>query len=266
MTTIWTPSRRIWTPRSRQRGFVVLPAGLGAAGAPRNPNLDKLLALLHFNGADAATTTVDSSPIGRSVSLVNSAQLDDAQFQFGPTSLRLIQASQSACLITAAADLDVGTGDFTIRFWARKASNGAGGSYRRLFQMINGDVVTGLSLADNRPNGNLSWSISTNGSTQNIRSDFDAGAGFGLNTWTHFSIEQFSGSVMLYVAGTRVDSVSLGGVKPFYSSTPWIIGGQSAGPNRTVDGWIDEFEYYKGVALAGGAASYTVPTEPSLPQ
>lgn len=249
--------------RSRQRGFLLNPYRFGSSGES-NPHLDKLKALLHFEGLDGATTTVDSSPVGRTVTLANSAQLDDAQKQFGTTSCLFANASQSYLSMAASADFDVGTADFTIRFWARKSANGANGSYRRLFQTAIGDVVCGLSLADNRPNGNLSWSISTNGTTQNIRSDIDIGA-FALNTWVQFSIEQFSGSVMIYVGGVRKDSVSLGGVKPYFNASyPWTLGGQT-GVNRTLQGWADEFEYYKGVALAGGATSYTPPTVPSLP-
>lgn len=250
--------------RASQRGFLLNPFRYGGGGGGSNPHLDKLKVLLHFDGLDGATTTVDSSPVGRAVTLANSAQLDDAQKQFGATSCLFTNASQSYLSMAGSADFDVGTADFTIRFWARKSSNGAAGAFRRLFQTAMGDVVCGLSLADNRTNGNLSWSISTNGTTQNIRGDLDLGT-FALNTWVHFSIEQFGGSLMVYVGGVRKDAVSMGGMKPYFNgSWPWTIGGQT-GANRTLDGWVDEFEYYKGVALAGGAASYTPPTAPSLP-
>ena len=243
--------------RQKQRGFLLNPHRF-KMDAP-------LKALYHFDGVDGATTTVDSSSYARAITLANSAQLDTTQAVFGVSSLLFTNASQSYASMAGSSDFNVGTDNFTIRFWVRKSANGSAGSYRRLFQTTMGDVVSGLSLADNKlSTGNLSWSISTNGTTQNIVADADVGS-LPLNINTHISIEQSSGTIHLYVAGVRVHSANMGGIAPYFNLTyPWVLGGQT-GTNRTLAGWIDEFEYYKGAALAGGAATYTLPIAPTPP-
>ena len=78
--------------------------------------------LLHFDGADAATTIVDSSGNGRpNGTAFGNAQIDTAQKKFGTASL-LLDGAGDYITIPASTDFDFGAGDFTIDCWIRRAN------------------------------------------------------------------------------------------------------------------------------------------------
>lgn len=234
---------------------------LASTFVSRDIHQNSVKALLHFDGADGATTTTDNSSSAHTVTLANSAQLDDAQKQFGPTSCLFINASQSYAQLPGSSDWNFGTGDFTVEFWARKSANGANGIYRRILQLRDGDTFSGFSLADNRAtNGQLSFSASTNGTSWNVAGANDAACGtWALDTQTHFAIVQTSGTLKLFVAGVQALSVTPGAALAWNAAWQPTLGGQT-GVNRTLAGWIDEFRVTKGVARY--TANFLVPTLP----
>jgi hypothetical protein len=100
---------------------MLLTVNADVKGATADPCL-----LLHYDGTDGATATVDSSPHNHAITFNGSAQLDTAYAKYGSASLMLNDASDY--LTTAdSADWDIlasATDDWTIDFFARHDSLG----------------------------------------------------------------------------------------------------------------------------------------------
>lgn len=87
---------------------------LNASSPPVDPVLT--LALLHFDGANDSTVFTDSSPFNQTVSVVTGTpKISTAMSKFGGSSLYL--DGSSSIKIPNNANLNLGTGVFTIEFW-----------------------------------------------------------------------------------------------------------------------------------------------------
>ena len=87
---------------------------LNASSPPVDPSLT--LALLHFDGANNSTVFTDSSPFNQTVSLVTGTpKISTDMSKFGGSSLYL--DGSSTIKIPNNANLNLGTGVFTIEFW-----------------------------------------------------------------------------------------------------------------------------------------------------
>ena len=85
---------------------------------PSAPAVDPVLtlALLHFDGANNSTVFTDSSPFNQTVSVVTGTpKISTAMSKFGGSSLYL--DGSSSIKIPNNANLNLGTGVFTIEFW-----------------------------------------------------------------------------------------------------------------------------------------------------
>jgi len=77
--------------------------------------------LLHLNGEDGATSTIDSSPSGHSISFYGNAQLDTAEKKFGISSL-LLDGSLDYLTIPDSPDWDIcgsASDNWTIDLWVK---------------------------------------------------------------------------------------------------------------------------------------------------
>ena len=87
---------------------------LNASSPPVDPSLT--LVLLHFDGANNSTVFTDSSPFNQTVSVVTGTpKISTAMSKFGGSSLYL--DGSSSIKIPNNANLNLGTGVFTIEFW-----------------------------------------------------------------------------------------------------------------------------------------------------
>jgi hypothetical protein len=83
-------------------------------------------ALLHGNGSNGATTTVDSSNNVKTVTVQGSATLSTTQMKFGTASLYCPNtgvSEKNGWKITDHTDFDFGTSDWTIGCWVYRAAN-----------------------------------------------------------------------------------------------------------------------------------------------
>jgi hypothetical protein len=103
--------------------YVLAPAGGG--GGP-DPNWANVVLLMGFEGADASTTFVDESSVGRTMTAIGNAQIDTAQFKFGAAS-GLFDGSGDVVTAADSADWDFGSGDFTIEMFVRHSVNASQG-------------------------------------------------------------------------------------------------------------------------------------------
>lgn len=214
--------------------------------------------LLHMDGTNASTTFTDSSPSAKAISVFNNAQISTSQSKFGGSSA-FFDGSGDYLRLNGSTDWQFGSGDFTVELWYYKTSHATIGSYKRLIQFRDGDVACSISIVDARTsNGNLSLSMSSNGTSWDIINDADVGA-IALNMWTHIAVVRFGTSIKLYING--VSTYSISSSTPLVWDASWqpVIGGQS-GTDRTLNGWIDELRILKGVAAH--KANFTPPTVP----
>jgi len=126
---------------------------------------------LNFDGADGATTTVDSSPNGHTpINFFGNAQLDTAEKKSGSASL-LLDGSGDYLTIADSPDWDVladAADDWTIDFWVQQHSYGyqyylgqrQGGTQRWAIYYENGLGFYsgfGISLAPAEPISDSDW-------------------------------------------------------------------------------------------------------------
>lgn len=219
------------------------------SNAPRDNYFSYVVALLHFNGADADTSFTDVQ--ANSWTANTNAQLDDAQKKFGATS-GLFDGAGDDCFETAdSADWDFGTNDFTVEAWVR----------------FNG-VSTVQGIVSNYENSSLGWSLDFDGTTNNLKI-FHGGTLLmqrswapSTGVWYHVAAARSGTNLRFFVNGTQLgatgtDSTSLSG-----SSATLKVGAlQTAGtPYQPFNGWIDEVRITKGIARY--TANFSAPTLP----
>lgn len=236
-------------------------AGIMAGGrpvpptaTPSDPYWGNVSLLLHADGADGATTTVDSSGFAHTVTRRAAATLSTTQKRFGASSMKFTGnggssgASNSAFLVTTTAALALGTGDFTLEGWVYMTAKPiyysilidfrpafGGGNYPTLY------VDSSLALLHHR-----------NGAT------IMQGGAVALNTQTHWAMCRSSGNVRLFLNGVQVGST-------YADSTNYLVdrrlvvaeSAQNEGYG-SLGGYLDELRITKGAARY--TANFTPPT------
>jgi hypothetical protein len=227
--------------------------GIDAGLIPgRNGNDSYTKLLLHCDGADASTTFTDSSLSAKSPTAVGNAQIDTAQFKFG-TASGLFDGTLDYVSVPDNADWDL-TADFTIDFWVR----------------LNALVKehTCYSRPDNLGGGNVEHMIridTTNRLDCFIRDGSGGGTIIGrlqpldLHTtgvWYHIAYVRSGSNFYVFRDGIQLatTSTATAGGSTTYAIN---IGGRSDDTTASLNGWIDEFRYTKG--LARWTANFAVP-------
>ena len=183
--------------------------------------------LLHCDGADGSTTFTDSSPVTKTVTAQDNAQVDTAQYKFGGASC-LLDGSGDYLLVTNDNEFKVGTNDFTYDMWVRFNATTAG---VRLVDWTTGAsylqelVFSGTSLDYYELNvlkATGSWSPST-------------------GVWYHVALVRSGTDVYLFVNGTQVGST--GSSNTNITSTDNLAIGAIAGGTNSFNGWLDEIRF-----------------------
>lgn len=204
--------------------------------------------LLRADGADAATSFIDTSLSPVTVTTAGHAQIDTAQFKFGGSSA-LFDGSGDYLTFPDSADFQVGNGDFTIDAWIRTAAISGNAQY---------------ILADYNGAGSQS-SIVIDIDHPNWPNKFRAGIMFtdssyiipvhqtsiSANTWYHVAIVRSGPDVDIYVNGVKGSTTYNAGtksVRAIQSSGNWSIGRAGDANVFFYNGWIDEFRFSKGIA------------------
>jgi len=212
-------------------------------------------ALLHFNGADAATTFIDEK--GNAWTAVGNAQLDTAEKYFGVSSY-LSDGAGDYITTPDTADWNFGSGAFTIDCWAYlNEAMGTSRCFAGLGGGVDGWLATGhewvfFIYSDSKLYFQYKkTSMQSVASTSTI--DVDAG-------WHHFAVVRSGDVVALYVDGVSVKSTAMtGAIDHITGGTPIMIVGASAAVTMSWKGWIDEFRISKGIARWTAAFNTALP-------
>lgn len=212
--------------------------------------------MLHMDGADASTTFTDSELTPKTVTANGNAQIDTAQSKFGGAS-GLFDGTGDYLSIPDSTDFDFGTGDFTIDFWIRPATNPAASGYG------------GLISTDNAAGGSNGWEVWI--SNTRIVTFSMSGAGTALlesaaltaNVWTHIAVVRNgtgASGLTLYINGTAVDTYT-GNVTINDGNLGMVLGRiyTTFFAGHTYNGYMDEVRLSKGIAR--WTTDFTPPAE-----
>ena len=209
---------------------------------------DNTKVLLHFDGTNGDTTTVDgygsrtSSAVN--VTLTDNAHISTDQAQFGSTSVELDGTNDA--VDPDHGNLNIGSGDFTIEFWY----------YPTDLSTVHGryffDTGSGFSGRLNGYFNSSSQFVIRNGNTELLK----ASHGMSTGQWYHLAIVRQSGTLRFFRDGTSLASVSN---STSFSNNDYRIGVYLGGGGFGIVGYVDEFRHSSVARYSG--SSFTVPTE-----
>lgn len=220
-----------------------------------DPNWANVVLLLHCDGADASTTFTDVSPVGRTMTAVNNAQVDTAQSVFGGASA-LFDGTNDSITTPDSTSLDLSAANsdqFTIECWIRPAANTG---FRHIIGQYN--TSTGFSCLIQMDAANLNFTFDPGSGGVGI-----TGTGSGLTTgaWHHIAVSKnSSGKIRLFIDGVMVgSSTPSNSVIRTDRTVVWSLGLTSNNAND-YNGHIDEVRITKGVCRYDSDSGFTVPT------
>lgn len=220
---------------------------------PRNPGpVDFVLrasafdeyikSLLHFNGANGATTFLDE--IGKTWTPAGNAQILVSQSRFGGASGHASNSASNTNYISTPnhVDFQLGNSDFTIDFWTRFIS-----------------VTDTVYLFNKRGGaGNESYTFTYQTSTNTLRFNYTSdGTTFlgpatfswtpAMNIWYHIALVRSGSDLKCFVNGVQLGSTyNIGSTSIFAGTAPFKMWGEIN--SGTHSAYLDEFRVSKGIA------------------
>lgn len=221
------------------RGFLAQKTLIGIADLYG----DKVVLLLHCNGANGSTAIADSSKSPKTVSVFGNAQLSVARSKFGGASLLVDGVGD----YISVSGLLVGADDFTIDAWVYVESPGSA------------FIIYDNRTADQDNSGFVFYIRSTSKLTFATGNPFVATSGSTnvvANTWHHVSLVRISGSITGYLNGVLEFTVSS---SQNFSNTVGKIGHQWNSSGTLSAGNIDDFRL--SIKIGRYTASFTPPIQ-----
>lgn len=216
------------------------------------PAISNVKLLLHFDGTDGQTTTVDSSTYAQTVALAGGAQLSNDYPAFGTTGAEVYGSAQTVA-ITRTTDLDFSDGisghyNVTVEFMFRL---GAIGQYYYLLKPSSG--LRGF------------WIEYTDAGYINVFHLNNDGVPYvSLSAYLphdtsqhHLVYDTYGDTFSLYIDGVLQDTDTYSDVISNSSATYYVLGTNYTSTARV---YIDEFRWTVGESVYEAAASITVPT------
>lgn len=270
-------SRIILPPgyRQRERGFIINPYSYGGAPVPSNTT-----ALLHFNGADGATTFTDeygntwSRPTGGVAALETSSPFTP---KFGSASLYSAYAgagNKGGILMQNTSMCSFSNGDFSIDFWTYPTSYyGTDGATNPWLFWANtkasgaSNPYPPVGITRNNFTELIVYASSTGNSWIGGAGVISTGTGvLVLNIWQHVAICRDGSNLRLFVGGGQKGSTYNISTTSLCSSDGFNLGGvydTVSYPNFSHVGGFDELYIRKGVAAF--TAGFTPPSSAYSP-
>ncbi|ORV87024.1 hypothetical protein AWC11_16510 [Mycobacterium interjectum] len=213
---------------------------VSAAGDPYWGNV---VALLHCDGTNGATTFTDSSPLAANWTATNGAVTATAQAKFGTASANFPNSTSVIIAPNPTSNYAFGTADFTIEAWIYVTAYTA--TWMTIWDART--ATTGGTIAVSAA-GALSYWFAGMGKISS------AAAAVTTGVWHHVAVARASGSTKLFLDGTQVGST--------YADTNSYddpgAGDVSVGNYRTgtlpfgPNNYIDELRVTKGIARYTG--------------
>jgi len=206
-------------------------------------------ALLHFEGTNGSTSTVDD--FGNPVVLYGSAQLDTSVSKFGSSSLKLNGSTDYAKIPSI---IGVPNGSWSIRGWFNPTSVSGTQTF---FNVVN---VSGFGISLEMSNAKTFLYLSSTGSTWDIASGTSGSTALAVGSqyFVEITFDAVAGKYFVYVNG-MVDQAIVSSAKICAAPTGLIIGAINYNTANTFfAGHVDEFEFAPYCDHPNGA-TYTPP-------
>ena len=215
----------------------VVPSGVNPIGdelaASWTPKYASIVTYLKFNGADEATTLVDSAK-GKTFTFVNQASLEITSSKLGGASAEFDGTDDRVGFPSSDTDFTFGTGDFAISVWFYPRGT-TGMLYEGRPAERNGAYPT-------MNYGTIGLSYYQGGSSR------VSGGEIRLSRWNHAVVTRVSNVTRLYLNGKQVGTNYTDNVN-YLGSTPRLAQNSFPGGND-LNGLLDEFAIWKGQGLS----------------
>ena len=202
--------------------------------ADKDPHWDKVVALLHFDGADGSTTIVDEA--GSNWNVRGGAHLSTAQSVFGGTSL----SCPTGGGIYRATE-QIGERDFCLEFWIWPRATGQNfGRFVEFGPRSVGNLVFN--------NAGAAWPprmmAQQNNYGVNIHS---VEVQLVASTWQHIALTRESNTYRIFVDGVKKSERYVTNGSNLNNSSPVNINTSNSG-GESFNAYYDEFRLTYGVA------------------
>jgi hypothetical protein len=223
---------------------------------PVGGNDDYTRTLMHFDGPNGQTTTVDSALCGnpKPWTLANGAIISNGNYLFGGASMICQNpAANQNCFTTNVDDFTVANMDFTIDCWFNTYS---GDSTRRFIwgQCDNTAAASTIqTICEIQANNLLRATVCQAGS---VSTAVVGHTPIALNTWYHIAFVRSGGNLILFLNGATEGSIAISG--PANNPGTLFSIGMLGAYGLSFFGYIEEFRY--SVGIARWTANFTPPT------
>lgn len=226
--------------RATSTALITRPAPAFAVKQPlSDPNISNVVALLHFNGANASTTALDTGYFPKTYTFSGTGSISTTQSIFNGSSLSL---SGAGYVSTPSSSDFVFAGDFTIEFYAQKSANGTGYDPVCTTDTSNGNGTNGWILELSTLRG---FALIYNGAiVLNAPS-----VTINDSTWHHWALVRLGSAITMYCDGNSVATVISS--TTFLANGPFGIGGNTNQTARFA-GYIADLRVTNGLARYNG--------------
>jgi len=220
-------------------------------------DLDSRVLGLHFDGSDGSTAFVETT--GKTATVYGGAQISTANYAplTGNSSSGLFNGTNAYLSFPDSEDWNLGTGDFTIRFWVRPTGTSTGQ-----------DIVAQRKNSDNN-----NFFLIRRQSDEKIRvyakgggtviTDVASTGTLTASAQNYVEIVRTSGSVKISIGGTFGQTVTTdsSGAWPNVAQVLYVgVGDDTLTAGNFFAGNIDDLDILKGVAAH--TTNFTPPTTP----
>lgn len=193
--------------------------GATAAGAVRFLAVEAAagagVLLLHFDGTNGATTTVDSSPLAHTVTMSGGAALTTTGAKFGTACLAL-DGSNDHLLIPYHADLHNATGDFTAECWVKTTDTFGHIMTMGDVGMFAGKIAWGMTVVSGKLRC-IGYDDGSGTADVNLQSSTSINTG----AWVHVAFTRQTNTFRLFVNGAlEASGTYSGSLYPTLSAAP----------------------------------------------
>ncbi|MBU6222280.1 MAG: hypothetical protein KGR24_05950 [Planctomycetes bacterium] len=212
--------------------------------------------LLHFDGDDLDTTTIDSSAFGRTVTLGSAAVISTAQSKFGGSSLFLDGSTYAN--VSVGAQFNIDDRDWTIDAWiyldaensASQAmvceiGNHGGNGVAFWMELSSGEWFPVLWLGSGTSSVGYQQAMGTQAATP--------------GEWTHVALVRDGLTMRMFVDGADAGTLAIDTDTSVSATTNTVqVGGNyTSNPSAVFAGYIDELRVL--VGKADFTAAFTPP-------
>lgn len=262
MNRIIVPSRKLWVPPRRQRGFFCLPTGIGmirpsGGGGGVDPYFSNVVLLLNMGGADGSTTFTDSAPSPHTMTANGNAQIDTSLgFNAG-----MFDGDGDYLSTPYSADHNLTSGDWTIEGYGRFTGLSGADMHLICKDGVSGSSFPQYSVTVNS-GGKLSAAVGSGGGVSYSQSVTGTST-ISSATNFHWAFCKQGSTLRLYLYGSQEASATQSGTMTNNASKGVLIGYQEGQPvTRFWPGWIWAVRMTKGVCRYPNGTTFTPPSAP----